>query len=222
MNFNYNVSGKDRKELVTAISEITGIEAKYAGVPSCAYRIGEIEVGKTGTVTGNGRQLKSLKEKLSERGFTCEEAAEETAGEAVPERTGIAIQMPMLDEAALQNLKAIIESKSGLIKKALGADELPVEEIEGRLDFAWLKEESSPEEIKACMNFITKLCEMAKTQKRVTAKEKKTDNDKYAFRCFLLRLGFIGDEYKADRKVLLKNLTGSSAFRSGKKGGDAE
>ena len=218
MNLNYNVSGKDRKELVTAISEITGIEAKYAGVPSCAYRIGEIEVGKTGTVTGNGRQLKSLKEKLSERGFACEEPEAEDSSE----RTGIAIQMPMLDEAALQNLKAIIESKSGLIKKALGADELPVEEIEGRLDFAWLKEESSPEEIKACMNFITKLCEMAKTQKRVTAKEKETDNDKYAFRCFLLRLGFIGDEYKADRKVLLKNLTGSSAFRSGKKGGDAQ
>jgi len=218
MNLNYNVSGKNRKELVTAISEITGIEAKYAGVPSCAYRIGEIEVGKTGTVTGDERQLKSLKEKLSERGFACEEPE----AEAASERTGIAIQMPMLDEAALQNLKAIIESKSSLIKKAFGTDALPVEEIDGKLDFAWLLEGASPEKIRACMNFITKLCEMAKTQKRVTAKEKETDNDKYAFRCFLLRLGFIGDEYKADRKVLLKNLTGSSAFKSGKKGGDAQ
>ena len=42
------------------------------------------------------------------------------------------------------------------------------------------------------------------------------DNEKYAFRCFLLRLGMIGEEYKAARKVLLRNLTGSSAFRSGK------
>lgn len=218
MNLNYNVSGKDRKELVKAISEITGIEAKYAGVPSCAYRIGDITVDKTGTVTGDGRKLQSIKEKLSEIGFTCEDQeAEDT-----PERTGIAIQMPMLDDATLQNLKAIIESKSGLIKKAFGTDSLPVEEIEGKLDFAWLPEGSSPEEIRACMNFITKLCEMAKSQKRVTAKEKETDNDKYAFRCFLLRLGFIGDGYKSDRKVLLKNLTGSSAFRSGKKGGEAE
>ena len=39
---------------------------------------------------------------------------------------------------------------------------------------------------------------------------------------FFSKLGFIGDEYKSDRKVLLKNLTGSSAFKSGKKGGDAE
>ena len=45
------------------------------------------------------------------------------------------------------------------------------------------------------------------------------DNEKYAFRCFLLRLGFIGAEYKAARKVLLRNLTGSSAFKSGKRGG---
>jgi hypothetical protein len=45
--------------------------------------------------------------------------------------------------------------------------------------------------------------------------EKKVDNEKYAFRCFLLRLGFIGAEYKTDRKILLKNLTGSSAFKNG-------
>ena len=45
-----------------------------------------------------------------------------------------------------------------------------------------------------------------------------TDNDKYAFRCFLLRLGFIGDEYKIARKVLLRNLTGNSAFRYGDQG----
>ena len=66
------------------------------------------------------------------------------------------------------------------------------------------------------MKFITKLCEMAKNAKRVTAKEKESANPKYEFRCFLLRLGFIGDEYKADRKLLLKNLSGSSAFKSGK------
>ena len=45
-----------------------------------------------------------------------------------------------------------------------------------------------------------------------------TDNDKYAFRCFLLRLGFIGDEYKIARKALLRNLAGNSAFRYGDQG----
>ena len=49
----------------------------------------------------------------------------------------------------------------------------------------------------------------------MTATEKEVDNEKYAFRCFLLRLGFIGAEYKVERKILLKNLTGSSAFKNG-------
>lgn len=58
---------------------------------------------------------------------------------------------------------------------------------------------------------------MARNQKRVTAKEKETDNNKYAFRCFLLRLGFIGAEFKDERKILLRKLTGSSAFKNGKR-----
>ena len=58
---------------------------------------------------------------------------------------------------------------------------------------------------------------MARTQKRITAKEKEVDNEKYAFRCFLLRLGFIGAEHKQTRKILLRNLSGSSAFKAGQK-----
>ena len=54
------------------------------------------------------------------------------------------------------------------------------------------------------------------------ATEKDVTNEKYAFRCFLLRLGFIGAEYKADRKILLKNLTGSSAFKTVKEAADDE
>ena len=78
----------------------------------------------------------------------------------------------------------------------------------------YLPADCKPEELQAYMHFITALCEMTKNQKRITAKEKTVENEKYAFRCFLLRLGFIGDEYKAERKILLRNLTGSSAFKS--------
>lgn len=63
---------------------------------------------------------------------------------------------------------------------------------------------------------------MALNQKRITAKEKPVGNDKYAFRCFLLRLGFIGEDYKAERKILLRNLSGSSAFKSGAKKTEVE
>lgn len=71
------------------------------------------------------------------------------------------------------------------------------------------------DEVKASTHLIAALCEMARNQKRITAKEKSTDNDKYAFRCFLLRLGFIGAEFKDERKILLRNLSGNSAFKAG-------
>ena len=94
-------------------------------------------------------------------------------------------------------------------------DDLPVEVTDEKVSFPWFPAVPAPEELKAYDTFICKLCEMARNAKRVVAKEKETDNDKYAFRCFLLRLGFIGAEFKTERKILLRNLAGSSAFRSG-------
>ena len=93
-------------------------------------------------------------------------------------------------------------------------DSLPIEVTDSTVKFPWLAD-CSADECKAYTHFISALCKLAKNAKRVTAREKETDNDKYAFRCFLLRLGFIGAEYKVERKILLKNLTGSSAFKNG-------
>ena len=50
-------------------------------------------------------------------------------------------------------------------------------------------------------------------KRNVSAKVKPVDNEKYSFRIWLLRLGMIGDEYKLARRVLLRNLSGNSAFR---------
>ena len=111
--------------------------------------------------------------------------------------------------------KALIAAKGSLIKKALGVSELPLEITDAKVSFPWFPATPTPDEMNAYDTFICKLCEMARNQKRVNAAEKTTDNEKYAFRCFLLRLGFIGAEYKAARKILLKNLSGSSAFRNG-------
>jgi hypothetical protein len=134
---------------------------------------------------------------------------------------GLVIEMPRsaFTDAALQNLKRLVESKATLIKKALGADSLEIEITDELIRFPWFECIPEPEVINATTRFIEKMLDAAKSHKRVTAKEKETDNEKYAFRCFLLRLGFIGDEYKETRRVLLRNLTGSAAFRSGAKRG---
>ena len=232
MGIRFNVPGKERKKLAEAVAEWDGSEVTYCGAPTFMYRIGEsLTVDRSGLLESNGLDdcaFESLTEYLWEHGFECdmsEETLEEantalTEADTAEKRTGISIQLPMPDEAAVANLKALVEAKGGLIKQAIGADSLPIEEIDGRLDFPWFSADSSPEAIQTYMKFITKLCEMAKNAKRVTAKEKEATNPKYEFRCFLLRLGFIGDEYKADRKLLLKNLSGSSAFKSGSKGGE--
>jgi hypothetical protein len=70
-------------------------------------------------------------------------------------------------------------------------------------------------EIMAYAQFVSKLCDKAKTQQRVLAVEHPVENEKYAFRCFLLRLGFIGGEYAETRRILLRNLEGNGSHKSG-------
>ncbi len=130
---------------------------------------------------------------------------------------GLVIEMPLssFNDAAIENLRRLVESKASLIKKALGADSLSIIVEDDKISFPWFEHYPAPDENNAYAKFIGRLCVMAKTLNRVTAQDKDVENEKYAFRCFLLRLGFIGDEYKAARKILLRNLSGSGAFRSG-------
>jgi hypothetical protein len=83
--------------------------------------------------------------------------------------------------------------------------------------FKFLEDNANPEKIKPYTQFVALLSQSAKSLKRVSAKAKDTDNDKFTFRVFLIRLGMVGDEYKIARKVLLENLEGNSAFKDGKK-----
>jgi hypothetical protein len=129
-------------------------------------------------------------------------------------RLTIEIPRSLIADTALENLKDLVKSKESLIKKALGMDSIPIIENEEFVTFPWFKGECSSDEVRAFTSFITLLCDMAKKLTRVNKAEKVAVNEKYAFRCFLLRLGFIGSEYKAERKILLSRLTGSSAFKS--------
>nr|DAQ16026.1 MAG TPA: Putative amidoligase enzyme [Caudoviricetes sp.] len=223
MTLRYNLTGSDRKRLVTAISEITGAPAKYLGAPSFGYQVDYFTIDRNGGVTFDDRadseEIENLIETLDSQGFKAEPQAVEASEPVEPtpaEVDGLCISMPasLFTETTLQNLKDIIASKGNLIRKALGVDELPVEVGDTKVSFPWFAGMPTPEEVKAYDHFICALCEMARNQKRITAKERDTGNDKYAFRCFLLRLGFIGPEFKQERKILLRNLTGSSAFKS--------
>ena len=226
MKLDYNCTGADRKNLVAVLAVHTGQKAKYLGAPSFAYQVGCITVDKNGILHLNDMAdpdwVDAIQARLAASGFTCIfEAYDNPQPEPVmdDEPEGISIQMPMASftESSLQNLFDLVDAKGNLIKKALGVSDLTINLMDDRLAFDWFPADSTPEEVSAYTAFVAALCEMARTQKRITAKEKEVDNEKYAFRCFLLRLGFIGAEHKQTRKILLRNLSGSSAFKAGQK-----
>lgn len=218
MKLHYNVSGDERKALVGIISETIGMKPVYMRMPTCNYVISNITVEKDGTMVWDERTdqdtIEAVIIALAAAGFNPVKDEDE-------EETGLTIEIP-LEKVSVGNLTKLLDAKGELIKKALGVEDIRIELKEDRIAFPWFKELPSPEEIKAYSHFIAALCEMALNQKRVTAKEKPVDNDKYAFRCFLLRLGFIGEDYKTERKILLRNLSGSSAFKSGAKKTEVE
>ena len=240
MKIRYNRIGSERKALVKAIEEITECTAQYLGAPTFAYQVDYFTIEKDGTLEFDDRadseEIESLLEQLAQRGFegtaaempaetpdmAVETEAEELSAESETarhsENMGLTVAIP-LDSAAVGNLTRLLDAKGNLIKKALGVDDLKIElnENDGTVSFPWFSE-VTPDEVKAYTHFISAICELSKNAKRVTAKEKEVDNEKYAFRCFLLRLGFIGTEYKAERKILLRNLSGSAAFKTVKDG----
>jgi hypothetical protein len=220
MEIRFNRTGSERKALVTAIGEILETKPVYRGAPTFIYDIDGFEVDKEGTLiftdSTDSETVETLLDKLAGRGFAFEENENATQGNTNASDL-LVIEMPKegFTETAIANLDKLIESKGELIKKALGAASLPIEQTEETFCFPWFPFDSNVDEVKAYTHFVTAICEMAKTQIRISATAKEVDNEKYAFRCFLLRLGFIGSEYKTVRKILLSKLTGSSAFKSG-------
>ncbi|MCM1329612.1 MAG: virulence protein [Ruminococcus sp.] len=208
MTINFNAAGADRKALVNAIGRITGVSPKYLGMPTAAYQIGCLTVDKNGTLeipeNSDGKEIEKLLERLAESGFTADTGETEI----------FTVEIPAGD-ANIKNLKNLLSAKGGLIKKSLEISELPIEISEDKISFPWFKNADGGS-VKAYAHFISAMCKMSKSQRRISPAEKPADNEKYAFRCFLLRLGFIGSEFKEERKILLKNLNGSSAFKAGK------
>ena len=236
MRIDFHLTGTERKALVRAVSEIIGAEAVYKYAPTFNYQIDCFTVTKDGALefddkADNGK-VKSLLDGLSKQGFIATETpcnatennskklSETNENKPHGENVGLTVAVPT-DSVNTENLTALLSVKGELIKKALGTDSLDFEIVGDRVSFNWFQN-TDIENADTYTKFISALCKMSKDQKRINKTESNAENEKYAFRCFLLRLGFIGNEYKNDRKVLLKNLTGSSAFKTVKGATDNE
>lgn len=236
---------KERKPFVQALEKITGTKSVYKKSPTFAYEVGCLTITKDGDLEFDDHvdvdSMKEILNELEKRGFVAKEnpykrmqenPLEEKEGseEIVPEEgeqeaalepkeMGLTVSMPRkyFNDQALTNLKNLVESKQTLIKNALGIAELPMEVGEEKVSFPWFEIKPADEHaVTAYTHFIYAICEMARNQRRINGTEKEVENEKYAFRCFLLRLGFIGEQYKVERKILLQNLSGSAAFKNNK------
>ena len=233
MNIRTN-TGSDRKLLVKTLSELLNEKPRYRGAPTFVYEFDALTIDREGTLTLaptlHGQAAQRLADVLEQRGFTCtlEDAPESseieqtTTAEIGPEESDehhftVRIDSARLGAGALDRLKNLVESKHLLICKVLNADDLPIraEDDGATLAFPWFEIESNDVEREAYQMFIDRLVELSNQIKRARLSDRVFDNEKYAFRCFLLRLGFIGTEFKAQRKVLMRNLEGNSAFCCG-------
>ena len=299
MSINFHVTGKERKALVEALSEITFSEAAYAGAPTFAYRVGDYTVDKNGVIfyppTLAQGAVALVVEKLKERGFTPEgeaqadlpeddapaeipaempdvapeaaalaqpeaEAMEATEGaerpdmaeeaEVAPAATGEAADTPAesaetadpsddamkegtaadqgdatkfavsiprktLTDDALERLQLIVSNKEMLFRRAVIADALPIEVTEEEVAFPWFTLTGVDGEAAAYAQFITALCQMASEQTRILDKPYDGDNDRFAMRIFMVRLGMKGAAFALARKLMMKHLTGNSGWRYG-------
>jgi hypothetical protein len=219
----------DRKEKVKILGKHLGIKPKYLGVPSFAYEVGDFTITRDGTIINKAGDEMKLDEILNSSEETIE-----------TEFDSIEISFPMEghDERTIKNLLNMIYSKQSLIKKVFDCSENIVEkelideistleslsEIlttinkenckgidfnDEKLTFNFIKGD-----IQTSSEFLSLLIKKAKELKYATSKQVETDNDKYSFRTWLIRLGMVGADYKEHRKFLLSKLTGSSAFRN--------
>ena len=268
MIITFDLSGRTRKELVKAISEITGERAVYKFMPTSAFEIGFFTVTREGRLEFPDRSdteiVEQVLEGLSERGYTVissyydngksaietdneptaetatqpdtaavaktEKLSEENEKTAVTatqpdrkatvenngiDRFSISMSRDFFDERTLNKLDRTIENKGELFKMAFKTDDLSYKVTDDRVIFDWFPFSGESGEGIAYSSFIDLLTKSLKEQKRVNASKAQTENPKFAMRVYLIKLGMVGDEYKQTRKILLRHLAGSSAFRKG-------
>lgn len=208
---------KGRKHLATLIAIRLGVHAEYLGTPAFAYQIGEAVLDRDWVLhMPDGTDTTGLTEEALQAGYGIE-----ATDEAVAEELGLTLAFPTTDwdKATAGKVEATLAAKGHLIAKALRIPATPMSiDVEaGTVEFPWFDQVPDPQVVEAATVLIARIIDHAKAATRISAKPAETGgNDKYAMRCWLLRLGMIGDDTKRARRTLLKPLDGNAAWRTPK------
>ena len=152
----FNVDGEGRKSMVKAIENELGLKATYLGVPSCAYQIGDFKVGKLGELEFADGEIT---EEISRVIDACILATDVTP-EGLPEvESAPQDEAPMLtvsiplDNVKVGNLTALVDAKAGLIRKALGVQDLRIDVDEEKVSFPWFSGNLDADTVQAYLLF---------------------------------------------------------------------
>ena len=139
--------------------------------------------------------------------------------DGVPNILTISVPREGFSPEAYDNLTNLVNSKFHLMESAINGFGLNIHEgeVDGQpvLMFPWFEATTDPDEVRAYTDLVTKLCEMAKKAMRILRAERATPNERFSLRIFLVRLGMVGQEYRTSRRILLRNTSGSSAWKNG-------
>ena len=129
-----NTHPNDRKEMVRSISKLTGLEASYLYMPTCAYQIGPVTVNRNGSITcDDATMVETILPMLRERGWLDAEQETEKApadSEAPASVREMKLTMPIEGWTISQmtNLLRMVYSKQRLINRMLNSGMLYVDE----------------------------------------------------------------------------------------------
>ena len=196
--------------------------AKAGDSPAC-----EDDTEKAAEGPENGLSAPDEGEETTEASDVAEdeamESAEDTeeaessdeAEDSDDSRLTLSLPREKFSDAAIDRLRALVQSKQTLLKKVFETEELTIIVNDGQIMFPWFTLHGVDGEVDAYAKFIHAIALRALTSSRISSTEKPTDNDKFTMRLFLNNLGFKGEEFKFARRFLIRNLEGNGAWRYG-------
>ena len=213
MRIIYNITGPERKELCNTLGNFLGETPVYQRAPTYAFKIGEYTVDRNGNVecpdADSLEHMREIVDKLKRENYSPVEV----------EIGSLTISLPrdIFTDDSLERLKIIVGNKVELFKKAFRTDtvEIDTESEPDKVKFPWFTLHDTDGESFAYSHFVSALGKMARDQKRVAVKPYEGGNDKFNMRLFCVRLGMIGPKFKEARKIIMRYLTGNSAWKNG-------
>ena len=224
----------DRKEIVKRVSQIAGEEAVYQGPPSFQYCCDDYLILRDGTISTDNREAyKLLQSALLEQGILKQEQEMLEINVPVEGTSAIYTNLLRMLHAQQYLLNRSIGYECFLIPDILinqlenvhpksteeffHCYDVNIANMKGiaisseHISFSFPLAKDGDRN-RAYAELSVFLVEKAKKATWLSAKLQKPENEKFAFRTWLIRLGMVGRGSSATRKELLQNLKGNSAY----------